>query len=126
MSQILLGFDLLLSTSLIALAVAALTSREPRRAVILFVAFGLLLFLLLAGVPVAFSILISGVAGIREAREGELTLLADPSLDFLAGTGLVPDQVSGQLAQRLVGQAKKQRRAAQDHDRQVGRDTLQR
>ncbi len=48
MSQILLGFDLLLSTSLIALAVAALTSREPRRAVILFVAFGLLLALVWA------------------------------------------------------------------------------
>lgn len=48
MNQILLGFDLLLSTSLIALAVAALTSREPRRAVILFVAFGLLLALVWA------------------------------------------------------------------------------
>ena len=48
MSQVLLGFDLLLSASLIALAVAALTSREPRRAVILFVAFGLLLALVWA------------------------------------------------------------------------------
>jgi uncharacterized MnhB-related membrane protein len=47
-SEILLGFDLLLSTSLVALAVAALTSREPRRAVFLFIAFGLLLALVWA------------------------------------------------------------------------------
>jgi uncharacterized MnhB-related membrane protein len=47
-TEILLGFDLLLSTSLVALAIAALTSREPRRAVILFIAFGLLLALVWA------------------------------------------------------------------------------
>jgi uncharacterized MnhB-related membrane protein len=48
LSEILLGFDLILSTALVALAVAALTSREPRRAVILFIAFGLLLALVWA------------------------------------------------------------------------------
>jgi uncharacterized MnhB-related membrane protein len=47
-SELLLGFDLILSTSLIALAAAALTSREPRRAVMLFIAFGLLLALVWA------------------------------------------------------------------------------
>jgi uncharacterized MnhB-related membrane protein len=47
-NEILLGFDLLLSLSLIALALAALTSREPRRAVILFIAFGLMLALVWA------------------------------------------------------------------------------
>ena len=45
---LLLVFDVLLSVTLIALAVAALTSREPRRAVILFIAFGLLLALVWA------------------------------------------------------------------------------
>jgi energy-converting hydrogenase B subunit D len=45
MTDVLLAFDLLLSITLITLALAALTSREPRRAVILFIAFGLLLAL---------------------------------------------------------------------------------
>jgi uncharacterized MnhB-related membrane protein len=48
MTGILLAFDLLLSASLVGLAAAALTSREPRRAVILFIAFGLLLALVWA------------------------------------------------------------------------------
>ena len=48
MTNILLAFDLLLSITLITLALAALTSREPRRAVILFIAFGLLLALVWA------------------------------------------------------------------------------
>jgi len=47
-TEILLAFDLLLSITLVALAMAALTSREPRRAVILFIAFGLLLALVWA------------------------------------------------------------------------------
>ena len=47
MTGILLGFDVLLSIFVIALAFAALTSREPRRAVILFIALGLLLALAL-------------------------------------------------------------------------------
>jgi len=47
-TEILLAFDLLLSTTLVALAVAALTSREPRQAVVLFIAFGLLLALVWA------------------------------------------------------------------------------
>lgn len=46
--ELLLAFDLLLTVTLITLAVAALTSREPRRAVILFIAFGLLLALVWA------------------------------------------------------------------------------
>jgi energy-converting hydrogenase B subunit D len=48
MTEVLLAFDLLLSTTLVTLALAALTSREPRRAVILFIAFGLLLALVWA------------------------------------------------------------------------------
>ena len=48
MTNILLAFDLLLSITLITLALAALTSREPRRAVISFIAFGLLLALVWA------------------------------------------------------------------------------
>lgn len=48
MSGLLLAFDLLLSGTVIALAMAALTSREPRRAVVLFIAFGLLLALVWA------------------------------------------------------------------------------
>jgi energy-converting hydrogenase B subunit D len=48
MTDVLLAFDLLLSITLITLALAALTSREPRRAVILFIAFGLLLALVWA------------------------------------------------------------------------------
>jgi energy-converting hydrogenase B subunit D len=48
MSGLLLAFDLLLSGTIIALATAALTSREPRRAVVLFIAFGLLLALVWA------------------------------------------------------------------------------
>ncbi|MCU0833201.1 MAG: DUF4040 domain-containing protein [Chromatiaceae bacterium] len=48
MTNLLLAFDLLLSLTLVGLAAAALTSREPRRAVILFIAFGLLLALVWA------------------------------------------------------------------------------
>ena len=48
MSPMLLAFDLLLCGTLIALAIAALTSREPRRGVILFIALGLLLSLVWA------------------------------------------------------------------------------
>jgi uncharacterized MnhB-related membrane protein len=48
MTEVVLAFDLLLSIILITLALAALTSREPRRAVILFIAFGLLLSLVWA------------------------------------------------------------------------------
>jgi uncharacterized MnhB-related membrane protein len=48
LTHLLLAFDLLLSLTLVGLATAALTSREPRRAVILFIAFGLLLALVWA------------------------------------------------------------------------------
>ena len=48
MTNVVLAFDLLLSITLVTLAIAALTSREPRRAVILFIAFGLLLALVWA------------------------------------------------------------------------------
>ena len=48
MSDLLTLFDLLLSASLVGLALAALTSREPRKAVTLFIAFGLLLALVWA------------------------------------------------------------------------------
>jgi energy-converting hydrogenase B subunit D len=45
---LLLLFDLLLIVTLVALAVAAVTSPEPRRAVMLFIAFGLWLSLVWA------------------------------------------------------------------------------
>ncbi len=48
MNLFLFCFDLLLSLTLLALAVAALSSRDPRRGVILFITFGLLLALVWA------------------------------------------------------------------------------
>jgi energy-converting hydrogenase B subunit D len=48
MTSLLTLFDLLLTLTLVGLATVALTSREPRRAVILFIAFGLLLALVWA------------------------------------------------------------------------------
>lgn len=48
MTILLTLFDLLLSLTLIGLAIVSLTSREPRRAVILYIAFGLLLALVWA------------------------------------------------------------------------------
>ncbi|MBK1645737.1 sodium:proton antiporter [Thiocapsa imhoffii] len=48
MSELLLLFDLLLTVTLLVLATAAIMSREPRRAVILYIAFGLLLALVWA------------------------------------------------------------------------------
>ncbi|MCG6985021.1 MAG: DUF4040 domain-containing protein [Thiocapsa sp.] len=48
MSALLLALDGLLSISVVALAWATVTRREPRQAVILFIAFGLLLALVWA------------------------------------------------------------------------------
>jgi uncharacterized MnhB-related membrane protein len=48
MNALLVIFDLLLTLTLLGLAVVTLTSSEPRRAVILFIAFGLLLALVWA------------------------------------------------------------------------------
>jgi len=48
LSNLLLLFDLVLLMTLLALAVAAVTSPEPRRAVMLFIAFGLWLSLVWA------------------------------------------------------------------------------
>jgi uncharacterized MnhB-related membrane protein len=48
MNALLILFDLLLTLTLLGLALVTLTSREPRRAVILFIAFGLLLALVWA------------------------------------------------------------------------------
>jgi uncharacterized MnhB-related membrane protein len=48
MTMLLAAFDIVLSLTLLALAAAALSSAEPRRAVILFIAFGLLLALVWA------------------------------------------------------------------------------
>ena len=68
MSPVLLAFDLLLCGTLIALAIAALTSREARNWVILFIAFGLLLALVWArlrapDVAIAEAAIGAGVAG---------------------------------------------------------------
>lgn len=78
MSDLLLAFDLLLSTILVTLAVAALTSREPRRAVVMFIAFGLLLALVWArlrapDVALAEAAIGAGLAGalmLAAARRG--------------------------------------------------------
>jgi uncharacterized MnhB-related membrane protein len=64
----LLAFDLLLSGTLIALAIGSLTSRDPRRGVILFIAFGLLLALVWArlrapDVAIAEAVIGAGLAG---------------------------------------------------------------
>ncbi len=48
MNTLLAAFDLLLIATLLGLAVAALTSHEPRRGVILFIAFGFMLALIWA------------------------------------------------------------------------------
>ncbi|RKT46184.1 Na(+)/H(+) antiporter subunit B [Thiocapsa rosea] len=48
MNVVLTFFDVLLTLTLLGLAVVTLTSREPRRAVILYIAFGLLLALVWA------------------------------------------------------------------------------
>jgi energy-converting hydrogenase B subunit D len=48
MTALLVAFDLLLAFSLVALAAVTVTSREPRRAVILYIAFGLMLALVWA------------------------------------------------------------------------------
>ena len=68
LSPVLLAFDLLLCGTLIALAIAALTSREARHGVILFIAFGLLLALVWArlrapDVAIAEAAIGAGVAG---------------------------------------------------------------
>jgi energy-converting hydrogenase B subunit D len=68
LSLALLVFDLLLCGTLIALALAALTSREPRRGVILFIVLGLLLALVWArlrapDIAIAEAAIGAGVAG---------------------------------------------------------------
>ncbi|MGE5154333.1 MAG: Na(+)/H(+) antiporter subunit B [Bdellovibrio bacteriovorus] len=68
MSPALIVFDLLLCGTLVGLAVAALTSREPRRGVILFIAFGLLLSLVWArlrapDIAIAEAAIGAGLAG---------------------------------------------------------------
>jgi uncharacterized MnhB-related membrane protein len=68
LSSALLVFDLLLCGTLIALALAALTSREPRRGVILFIVLGLLLALVWArlrapDIAIAEAAIGAGVAG---------------------------------------------------------------
>ncbi len=82
MSHVLVVFDLLLCGTLVALALSALTSPEPRRGVILFIAFGLLLALVWArlrapDVAIAEAAIGAGVAGAlllsaarRAARRG--------------------------------------------------------
>jgi uncharacterized MnhB-related membrane protein len=79
----LLVFDLLLCGTLVGLAVAALVSREARRGVILFIAFGLLLALVWArlrapDVAIAEAAIGAGLAGAlllaaaRRARPSEI------------------------------------------------------
>lgn len=68
MSPLLVAFDLLLCGTLLGLALAALTSREPRRGVILFIAFGLLLALVWArlrapDIAIAEAAIGAGLAG---------------------------------------------------------------
>jgi len=67
-SHVLVVLDLLLCGTLVALALSALTSPEPRRGVILFIAFGLLLALVWArlrapDVAIAEAAIGAGVAG---------------------------------------------------------------
>lgn len=82
MNDTLLVFDLLLCGTLVGLAIAALVSRQARRGVILFIAFGLLLALVWArlrapDVAIAEAAIGAGLAGAlllaaaRRARSGE-------------------------------------------------------
>lgn len=78
MTLLLTLFDLLLVAGLLGLAVATLTSREPRRGVILFIAFGLLLALVwarlrapdLALAEAAIGAGLSGALLLAAARRG--------------------------------------------------------
>ena len=74
MSTLLLAFDILLTTTLLGLALAALTSTEPRRGVILFIAFGLLLALVWARLRAPDLALAE--AGIGAGLAGALMLAA--------------------------------------------------
>ena len=93
MTGVLLAFDLLLSATLIALAAAALTSREPRRAVILFIAFGLLLALVWArlrapDVALAEAAIGAGLAGalmLSAARRASRSLPSQDKADAQEG-----------------------------------------
>ena len=82
MNDTLLIFDLLLCGTLVGLAIAALVSRQARRGVILFIAFGLLLALVWArlrapDVAIAEAAIGAGLAGAlllaaaRRARRRE-------------------------------------------------------
>ncbi len=86
MTEILFVFDLLLSTTLVGLATAALISREPRRAVILFIAFGLLLALVWArlrapDVALAEAAIGAGLAGALMLSAARRASGARPSKD---------------------------------------------
>ncbi len=93
MTEVLLAFDLLLSTTLVGLAMAALTSREPRRAVILFIAFGLLLALVWArlrapDVALAEAAIGAGLAGALMLSAARRASRSPPSRDEPdSGTG---------------------------------------
>jgi len=94
-SDPLLAFDLLLSATLVALAVSALTSREPRRAVILFMAFGLLLALVWArlrapDVALAEAAIGAGLAGALMLAAARRSARSRPGSDkskARSGTG---------------------------------------
>ena len=86
MTGVLLAFDILLSMTLVALATAALTSREPRRAVILFIAFGLLLALVWArlrapDVALAEAAIGAGLAGALMLSAARRASRSRPSKD---------------------------------------------
>jgi uncharacterized MnhB-related membrane protein len=94
LSPALLIFDLLLSGTLLALALAALTSREAQRGVILFIAFGLLLSLVWArlrapDLAIAEAAIGAGLAGAlllaAARRAGRRPAPKGPSSD--PGTG---------------------------------------
>ena len=100
MSDWLIAFDLLLSLSLLGLAIATLGSAEPRRGVILFIAFGLLLALVWArlrapDVALAEAAIGAGLSGalmLAAARVGRARPSCDPGPD--PGPDASPDQTA--------------------------------
>lgn len=99
MSDWLMAFDLLLSLSLLGLATATLGSAEPRRAVILFIAFGLLLALVWArlrapDVALAEAAIGAGLSGalmLAAARVGQAKPRCDPG-PYASSDQAAPDQ----------------------------------
>lgn len=107
MSLILLSFDILLLVTLLSLALAAVLSTEPRRAVMLFIAFGLWLSLVWArlrapDVALAEAAIGAGIGGAlmlaaarRAARRGASAASSNGGESSADDPGEQPDNPPG-------------------------------